>query len=340
MMKLFFITLFISLCHSFEQSSNSKDYVKLVQFANLASVAYCVTKGLSTGVLSDPDTHCPLNACKNSILQDVEIVRIFDFNRLNEVGTGFYALDHRRKAIILVFRGSASRRDWFTDLNFFPIKYTPIVYDKDFKDGEPYIQMECKNCRVHRGFYNFLKDNSGAIISAGIKMKNQYPNYQFLIAGHSLGAAFTVMSGIEFMLLGYDPLVVTFGGPRVGNQEFADFIDTIFDSEEVAKEIESSHDFSRGFIRVVHRHDIIPSLPPMLAHAGYEYFIDKRDLPHEESDIDRRGLDHSGFFGKRDDEVKATGLKDLNIKPSTFWPNKLGKFEHTHYFRKITSCQH
>ena len=78
----------------------------------------------------------------------------------------------------------------------------------------------------------------------------------------------------------------------------------------------------------------------MLAHAGYEYFIDKRDLPHEESDIDRRGLDHSGFFGKRDDEVKATGLKDLNIKPSTFWPNKLGKFEHTHYFRKITSCQH
>lgn len=102
MMKLFFITLFISLCHSFEQSSNSKDYVKLVQFANLASVAYCVTKGLSTGVLSDPDTHCPLNACKNSILQDVEIVRIFDFNRLNEVGTGFYALDHRRKAIILV----------------------------------------------------------------------------------------------------------------------------------------------------------------------------------------------------------------------------------------------
>ncbi|KAG5418887.1 hypothetical protein I9W82_003605 [Candida metapsilosis] len=313
---------------------------RLVQFANLASVAYCVTKGLSTGVLSDPDTHCPLNACKNSILQDVEIVRIFDFNRLNEVGTGFYALDHRRKAIILVFRGSASRRDWVTDLNFFPIKYTPIVYDKDFKDGEPFIHMECKNCRVHRGFYNFLKDNSGAIISAGVKMKDQYPDYQFLIAGHSLGAAFTVMSGIEFMLLGYDPLVVTFGGPRVGNQEFADFIDTIFDSEEVAKEIETSHDFSRGFIRVVHRHDIIPSLPPMLAHAGYEYFIDKRDLPHEESDIDRRGLDHSGFFGKREDKVEATGLKDLNIKPSTFWPNKLGKFEHTHYFRKITSCQH
>lgn len=339
-MKLFFMMLFISLCHSFEQSSNSKDYVKLVQFANLASVAYCVTKGLSTGVLSDPDTHCPLNACKNSILQDVEIVRIFDFNRLNEVGTGFYALDHRRKAIILVFRGSASRRDWVTDLNFFPIKYTPIVYEKDFKDGEPFIQMECKNCRVHRGFYNFLKDNSGAIISAGIKMKEQYPNYQFLIAGHSLGAAFTVMSGIEFMLLGYDPLVVTFGGPKVGNQEFADFIDTIFDSEEVAKEIETSHDFSRGFIRVVHRHDIIPSLPPMLAHAGYEYFIDKRNLPHEESDVDRRGLDHSGFFGKRDVTVETAGLKDLNIKPSTFWPNKLGKFEHTHYFRKITSCQH
>ncbi|KAI5949875.1 hypothetical protein KGF54_005352 [Candida jiufengensis] len=319
---------------NYSRSKEAKDYSKLVQFANLASVGYCVTKGLSTGVLSDPNTNCPLKACHNPILKDVEIIRIFDFNTLNEVGTGFYAVDHKRKTIILVFRGSASRRDWVTDLNFFPCPYEPIVYDKSFKDAEPYIRKGCVDCKVHRGFYNFLKDNSGAIISAGVKMKEKYPSYSFLVIGHSLGAAFTVMSGIEFLLLGYEPLVVTFGGPKVGNEEFCNFMDNLFDTEEVVKQIDYCRDFNRGFIRVVHRHDIVPSLPPMFAHAGYEYFIDKRDLPHEPCDLDRRGMCHSGLFSKRD-----FGFKEFKIKPSLFWPEKLGKYEHTHYFKKITNCQ-
>ena len=62
-------------------------------------------------------------------------------------------------------------------------------------------------------------------------------------------AAFTTLSGIEFQLLGYDPLVVTYGGPKVGNQEFADFTDRLFDTEEVANCITMKNDFSRGFIR-------------------------------------------------------------------------------------------
>ncbi|CAK9441145.1 uncharacterized protein LODBEIA_P50140 [Lodderomyces beijingensis] len=312
-------------------AGEANDYIKLVQFANLASVGYCVTKGLSPGRLGDPATNCTLKACKNSMLKDVEIIRIFDFNTMNEVGTGFYAVDRKRKSIILVFRGSVSNRDWATDLNFMPIKYTPIVYDDSFTDSPVFIQKKCKGCQVHRGFYQFLKDNSGAIISAGVKMKNQFPDYTFLVIGHSLGAAFTVMCGIEFMLLGYDPLVVTFGGPRVGNQEFADFADSLFDTEEVACRIELEKDFTRGFIRVVHRHDIIPSLPPLYCHSGFEYFIDKRELPHEECDIDRRGMDHSNLFWKRN--------FNIHLRPSSLWPERLGKFEHTHYFRKITSCK-
>ena len=101
----------------------------------------------------------------------------------------------KRKTIILVFRGSVSRRDWATDIDFIPTKYRPIVQDDNF-ECEVFIQQECINCKVHRGFYNFLKDNSGAIISLGIKLKKIYPDYQFLIIGHSLGAAFTTLSGI------------------------------------------------------------------------------------------------------------------------------------------------
>lgn len=316
-----------SASKSDESESPAKDYIKLVEFSNFAAVGYCVNRGLAKGRLGDKDSNCALLACKNDFLADVEIIKIFDFNRLNEVGTGFYALDNNRRAIILVFRGSVSRRDWATDMDFIPTSYKPIVYEENF-GCEPYILTECNNCRVHRGFYNFLKDNSAAIITEGIALKEEYPDYRFLIIGHSLGAALTMLSGIEFQLLGYDPLVVTYGGPKVGNQEFADFTDKLFDTEEVHNEITSSNDFSRGFIRVVHRHDIIPLLPPMFSHAGYEYFIDKRDLPHEECDLDRRGMEYSGIFKRA-----------LTIKPSTLWPDKLGKYEHTHYFRRITSCR-
>ncbi|RCK59381.1 hypothetical protein Cantr_07059 [Candida viswanathii] len=229
----------------------AKDYIKLVEFSNFAAVGYCVNRGLAKGRLGDEDSNCALLACKNDFLADVEIIKIFDFNRLNEVGTGYYALDRKRKAIILVFRGSVSRRDWATDMDFIPTSYKPIVYEENF-GCDPYILTECKNCRVHRGFYNFLKDNSAAIITEGIALKEEYPDYQFLIIGHSLGAALTMLSGIEFQLLGYDPLVVTYGGPKVGNQEFADFTDNLFDTDEVDNEIATNRDFSRGFIRVVH----------------------------------------------------------------------------------------
>lgn len=308
----------------------SQDYLKLVEFANLAAVAYCVNKGLLKGSLGNQETGCPLSACKNPILKNVEIVKIFDLNNRGEVGTGYFAIDRKRKAIILAFRGTSSRRDWFTDINFIPVKYTPIVYDEDFAK-EPYIQTECNGCRVHRGFGHSLRDNSGSIVSAGVKLKDKYPDFRFVILGHSLGAALTVLSGIEFQLLGYDPLVVTFGGPKVGNQEFANFVDNLFDTEEVEKEINEKKNFSRGYIRVVHKHDIVPVLPPsiLFAHAGFEYFIENKELPHTEKDLDRRGLDYSNLLTKR----------SLDFKPSRLWPDQMGKYEHTHYFRKITNCK-
>lgn len=317
-----------------ERSRSSKDYQKLVEFANLAAVAYCVNKGLTTGKLSRRKTGCTLAACKNPILKNVEIINVFDLNNHGEVGTGYFALDRERKTIVLAFRGTSSSRDWATDINFIPEKYEPLVYDTNFVK-ETYILHECKGCKVHRGFGNSLRVNKGSIIVAGMKLKEKYPDFGFIVIGHSLGAALTVLSGIEFLLLGYDPLVVTFGGPKIGNEEFANFVDSLFDTEEVEREIRQKRDFSRGYIRVVHRHDIVPSLPPsiMFSHAGFEYFINVRDLPHTEKNLERRGMDYSNFLTKRNLDF------DFDFKPSRLWPELLGKYEHTHYFRRITNCK-
>ena len=78
-----------SASKSDESESPAKDYIKLVEFSNFAAVGYCVNRGLAKGRLGDKDSNCALLACKNDFLADVEIIKIFDFNRLNEVGTGF-----------------------------------------------------------------------------------------------------------------------------------------------------------------------------------------------------------------------------------------------------------
>lgn len=96
------LIIIVLYCLSFAQeyktdNEPAQDYKKIVQFSNLAAVAYCVGRGLSKGRLGDKGSGCHLSACKNDILKDVEIVKIFDFSTLNEVGTGYYALDKEKK---------------------------------------------------------------------------------------------------------------------------------------------------------------------------------------------------------------------------------------------------
>lgn len=306
------------------------DYGKLVEYAQYASIAYCLKKGLSTGKLGENGTNCPLEVCTSNEFKDTRIVRTFNCNEWSEGGSGYCAIDKKQKRILLVFRGTASRRDWTSNIDFFPVKYTPLSYTGELlKTAEP--KIECENCSAHRGFYGLLKKPCiRSVLEEVIEMKEKHPDYNLVIVGHSLGAALTLLSGIEFQLLGYEPLVLSYASPRVGNSGLTAFADKVFNTKNLIQEIDSTSNFDKGYIRVVHKNDLIPCLPPspIFEQCGYEYFITKRDLPHGPSTVERRG---SGYF---DDQL----VSDLTITNRNMWHSFLRKYEHTNYLVKISGC--
>lgn len=118
-----------------------------------------------------------------------------------------------------------------------------------------------------------------------------YPDYQLVVTGHSLGGAVAALAGLEFKLRGWDPRITTFGEPRIGNQALADYFDEKFELLTQPTSDDSnvdSHDPFPLYHRVTHINDPVPHLPPSSlnyrTHAG-EIYISKVDLPPSESDL-------------------------------------------------------
>lgn len=283
------------------------DYDTLVDYANIVSFSYCIKSGLSLGPVS-----CPMERCEAARYKAIEILEIFNFNDMGDIGSGFYAIDLYKHEIILSFRGTSSRRDWFANIDIAPIPYEPLI---NLRDNQP--RVVCKGCKVHRGYYNFLRKNLEDILVKIKHLKTENPDYKVVVLGHSLGGALALLSGIEMHLMGYNPLVLTYAGPKIGNRKMMSFVDGLFDTK-------SLQGIDHGYIRVVHTRDIVPMLPPtnFFVHGGIEYFISKRYLPHLKHDVERKMFKVAEAF-------PMIG----RIFPET------AKYEHTHYFLKISGCK-
>lgn len=316
------------------------DYRKLVEFARIASFGYCVKYGLVPGFLGS-DAKCPSAACYDTPFNNIEIIKTFDSNNWGEVGSGFYAIDKLKHRILLVLRGSSSGQDVMTDFDFRPVAYSPTAY------GTPLLsasrKLNCYKCKVHNGFNSFLKKN-GALLEEVSKLKDKYPKYQLVVVGHSLGAALGLLAGIEFQLMGLEPLVINFGCPRVGNTNFVSFVEDLFKTLKVNDYIEENHDFKNGLVKVVHKNDIVPHLPPLYLQIGHQYYITKKKLPHGPETVERVAPETQNLRGRLEVSSKDfIGLHEIvtaeyELKSSNLWLQSMGKYEHTHYFLSITEC--
>lgn len=123
--------------------------------------------------------------------------------------------------------------------------------------------------------------------------RQQYPGYDLVVIGHSLGGAVAALAGTEMQLRGWGPQVTTFGEPRVGNEAFVGFVDEIFcldNSHNQGQSFDEDKDYVQSkFLRVTHVNDPVPLLPleewGYKMHAG-EIFISRPDLPFSTSDIE------------------------------------------------------
>ncbi|KAN0105220.1 Alpha/Beta hydrolase fold [Russula decolorans] len=102
---------------------------------------------------------------------------------------------------------------------------------------------------VHSGFAEAHAKTAADVLQAVNSLLQTYPSTMVTVIGHSLGAALALLNGVRLRLVlapTTDVKVVGYGMPRVGNQDFASFVDTILPG------------------RVVHinnKHDLIPIVP-------------------------------------------------------------------------------
>lgn len=244
---------------------------------------------------------------------------------------GFFAIDHNGNGTIIVsLRGTSNIRDYLTDINVNTINYEPVT---DLAKDRFYALDKCDDCKVHNGFYKRFKEIQNQIFPTIEKLTEVFPNYRIVTTGHSMGGSLATLIGLELSLIGYKPLVITYGSPKVSNDQLSTFMDRLFFTEELFDEnIMENGTLTDGLIRIVHKDDFIPLFPPgnSFIQSGFEFFIEKDDLPHPKSVVEYHG--------------KARDINhEVNFK---FWENLLSfninklfhLKEHSQYFYPISIC--
>lgn len=302
------------------------DFFELKKYANLASVAYCLNAGLRESMpIGNQGETCPSLACSHEGIDHYKVLKTFRFDGWFDVGSSFIAVDLHEKTLYLTFRGTASTQDWINNFVAYLVDYTPLV----FGNGIDANKRKCDGCKIHKGFNSFVLQNGVLVVKEVIKLKKEYPEYQIVVSGHSLGAVMALLAGIELRLLGYDTLVVTLAGPKVGNEEFANFANELFQTDKAVKRINEHQSFEHldvGYVRMIHKHDIVPLLPPsrIYHHAGYEYYLSNRGVEQTPSSVIRRGTDY---------------VEDWEMSYHDMIPSGFSRDDHVNYFFLVTSCK-
>lgn len=324
----------IVVAHVFSVSSfsllraDSPDYSELKKYANLASLAYCIEAGIQPErLVGNQKETCPSKACQNPSVSKMEVVEIMDFNGWFELGSGLVIADHKLKTLHLVFQGTASTEDWLSNLDWLPAKYQPLT---ESGDGTDWGHPNCQQCKIHHGFRTYLRTNAEPVIQRYLEIRQRsFPDYGIAVSGHSLGGALATLTGIELRLMGHEVLVVTFGGPKIGNRAFANYFDSLFGTESAVHHIASTGSFdtlSTALIRVVHRHDLVPHLPPTskFRPMGYEYYLSTGGQYVVALAIERRATDY---------------VEDETLSIRGILPDKVARADHVNYFFRVTSCR-
>lgn len=138
------------------------------------------------------------------------------------------------KFIVVAFRGTTSRQDVRTDLQ------TKLIVERVEVEGRS------ADVTVHYGFYLAYTKVEDQIRQLLLQAQDP-PDKPIFLTGHSLGGALALVASAA---LAADPklgdriaAVYTFGAPRVGKADFADFV-------------KAPH------YRIVNQGDIVPLLPP------------------------------------------------------------------------------
>lgn len=204
---------------------------------------------------------------------------------------GFLALDHTHRAIVLAFRGTASIRNLV-------LEFDPLMVETDL----------CDKCMPEQGFWVSWTAVRTELLQAVNQAITQYPNYEIVMAGHSLGAALATLAAAEVRWKGNRVMLYSYGSPRIGNPALA-----------------TSLTAQTGNYRITHTDDPIPKLPLLemgYVHLSPEYWITTPDNATV-----------------RPDQIQVlTGLMNMHGNTGTGPPLLKDVHAHFWYFQFVTLC--
>ncbi|PMD39708.1 alpha/beta-hydrolase [Hyaloscypha variabilis F] len=296
-------------------------FAELEELSRIVDISYCVgTTGISKPFLC---------ASRCDEFPSFELVDTFNTGPLMSDSCGYIALDHGTRRlgkgrIIVAFRGTYSIANTIVDLSTVPQEYLPYpdnpddssdpgqpisspreegrkkkflhwiprpgwLRKQDVEEDKKLEEVKCLNCTVHSGFWTSWENTRPFILPHLKILKEKYPKYRVDLVGHSLGGAVAALAALELNHLGWEPVVTTFGEPRVGNSGLRNYIDRVFDlpSEHFSGPGIFPHQSGR-YRRITHVDDPVPLLPLQewgyRAHAG-EVYISKAPLQPTIHDI-------------------------------------------------------
>lgn len=129
---------------------------------------------------------------------------------------GFIGYDAHANSILTVFRGTVleSLQNWISDLKAIVLQPYPL----------------CSGCQVGDGFLRAYTSVQNQTVALFASTRKRYPSAASVFVGHSLGGAVAMLAALDlvaqFSLV--DPVLYTFGNPRVGNAAFASYSNGVF----------------------------------------------------------------------------------------------------------------
>ncbi|KAJ1415412.1 Fungal lipase-like domain [Sesbania bispinosa] len=151
-----------------------------------------------------------------------------------------------RRDVVIAFRGTATCLEWLENLR---ATLTYLPGDVEVKDGvcpmveHGFLSLYTSKTNMHQSLQEMIREEIGRIIQS-------YTNepLSLTLTGHSLGAALAILSAYDITATFKNaPMVtvVSFGGPRVGNESFR-------------KQLEQS---GIRILRIVNSDDVVTKVP-------------------------------------------------------------------------------
>lgn len=229
-------------------------YSNLFTYAHLIDISYCVDKFSQIGEPFECDLDCS-ERFPNVTLVDQWY---FDDSVCGYIATTYsnifqYNLTilskNPKKTIIVSLRGTRSVYDSITDLKVDMTPYSNLRYSLPFCG---------RNCKIHSGFAEYFRNTLRAMHLSLEKELMDEPNYELVFVGHSMGGSVALLLALHYLDLGFDKMtVVTMGQPLTGNKDFTTWVDFVMESY-----LPVAHNtFDRKYLRVVHKDDIVTTLP-------------------------------------------------------------------------------